>query len=254
VIAARPRLIGMIGGMSWESSAEYYRLANELVAANLGGLHSARLILASVDFAEVERLQVTDQWNEAGQLLAVIAQGLEAAGAELLLLCTNTMHKVADQVQQAVSVPLLHIADVTAAAVRSMGIDTVGLLGTAFTMEQDFYRDRLAGHGLRVLVPNADDRAEVHRIIYDELCVGLVRESSRAAYRAVINRLVDAGAEGVILGCTEIELLIGPSDSPVPVFPTTRIHVEAAVKAALEGIDRPAATAGDSTRAPTVAG
>ena len=244
----------MIGGMSWESSAEYYRLANELVAAKLGGLHSARLILASVDFAEVEQLQVTGQWDQAGQLLAGIAQRLEAAGAELLLLCTNTMHKVADQVQDAVSIPLLHLGDATAAAVINTGIDTVGLLGTAFTMEQDFYRDRLASHGLRVLVPDPDDRAAVHRIIYDELCLGLVRESSRAAYRAVINRLVDAGAEGVILGCTEIELLIGPSDSPVRVFPTTRLHVEAAVAAALEETDRAATPAGAGQPAPTVAG
>jgi aspartate racemase len=254
VTVTRPRLIGMVGGMSWESSAEYYRQANELVAAKLGGLHSARLILVSVDFAEVEQLQVTGQWDEAGQLLADIAKRLEAAGAELLVLCTNTMHKVADQVQAAVSIPLLHLADAIAAAVIDAGIGTVGLLGTAFTMEQDFYRERLANHGLRVLVPGADDRAEVHRIIYDELCLGIIRESSRETYRAVINSLVEAGADGVILGCTEIELLIGPSDSPVPVFPTTRLHVEAAVTAALEGIDLPAAEASDGARAPTLAG
>ncbi|HEX6758234.1 MAG TPA: aspartate/glutamate racemase family protein [Propionibacteriaceae bacterium] len=234
----QPRLIGMIGGMSWESSAEYYRLANELVQARLGGLHSARVLLASVDFADVEQLQVTGRWDEAARLLADIAKGLEAAGADLLLLCTNTMHKVADQVQAAVSIPLLHLADTVAAAVTRAGLRTIGLLGTAFTMEQDFYRDRLRSHGLRVLVPDADDRADVHRVIYDELCRGIVQEESRSVYRAVIGRLVQAGADGVVLGCTEIELLITASDSPVPLFPTTRLHVEAAVDAALEGIEK----------------
>ena len=229
-------MIGLLGGMSWESSAEYYRLANQLVRDRLGGLHSARLVLASVDFADVERLQVAGLWEEAGQLLGEVARGVEAAGAEMLLLCTNTMHKVADQVQAAVSIPLLHLADATAAAVRLDGLSTVGLLGTAFTMEQDFYRDRLAGHGLHVLVPDAADRAVVHRIIYEELCLGVVREASRQAYRRVIERLVAAGAEGVILGCTEIDLLVGAADSPVPVYPTTRLHVEAAVTAALAGI------------------
>jgi aspartate racemase len=233
-LAARPmRTIGMLGGMSWESSAEYYRLANELVREKLGGLHSARCVLHSVDFADVERLQVAGRWDAAGYLLAEAARGLQAAGADLLVLCTNTMHKVADQVQAAVEIPLLHLGDATAAAVLGEGLATVGLLGTAFTMEQDFYRDRLAGHGLKVLIPEAQDRAVVHRAIYEELCLGVVRESSRDAYRAVIGRLVDAGARGVILGCTEIELLIRPEDSPVPVFPTTRLHVEAAVERAL---------------------
>ncbi len=229
-------MIGLLGGMSWESSAEYYRLANLLVRERLGGLHSARLVLASVDFAEVERLQVAGLWEDAGQLLAEVARGLEAAGAEMLLLCTNTMHKVADQVQASVSIPLLHLADATAAAVRRDGLGTVGLLGTAFTMEQDFYRDRLAGHGLEVLVPDAEDRAVVHRVIYDELCLGVVSEASRQAYRGVIERLVAAGADGVVLGCTEIELLVSAEDSPVPVYPTTRLHVESAVTAALEGV------------------
>ncbi len=229
----RPRVIGMLGGMSWESSAEYYRLANELVRQRLGGLHSARLVLASVDFAEVEQLQVSGQWEAAGELLAGVARQLEAAGAELLVLCTNTMHKVADQVEAAVSVPLVHLADATAAAVRRAGLTTVGLLGTAFTMEQDFYRHRLAGHGLVVLVPPAGDRAEVHRIIYEELCLGVTKEASRQVYRGVIARLAQAGAEGVVLGCTEIELLIGPEDSPVPVFATTALHVEAAVDRSL---------------------
>src|SRR4051794_22929946 len=229
----RQRVIGMLGGMSWESTAEYYRLASKLVRDRFGGLHSARIVLASVDFAEIEALQVTGEWDRAGDLLAAEAVALEAAGADMLLLCTNTMHKVADQVQAAVSIPLLHLADTTAAAVRGAGLTTVGLLATGFTMEQDFYRDRLAGHGLDVLVPDADDRAEVHRIIYDELCRGVIREQSRHAYRQAIDRLVAAGAQGIILGCTEIELLIGPADSPVPVFPTTRLHVEAAVTAAL---------------------
>jgi aspartate racemase len=226
----------MLGGMSWESSAEYYRLANELVRDRLGGLHSARVLLASVDFADIEALQVSGDWDEAGRLLAVAAQGLEAAGADLVLICTNTMHKVADQVQAAVSIPLLHLGDVTAAAVRAAGLSTVGLLATGFTMEQDFYRDRLAGHGLTVLLPEASDRADVHRIIYDELCLGVIREESRETYRQVIGRLVAAGAEGIILGCTEIELLIGADDSPVTVFPTTRIHVAAAVDASLAGL------------------
>ena len=224
-----PRVIGLLGGMSWESSAEYYRLANELVRERLGGLHSARCVLTSLDFADVERLQAAGRWDEAGELLADAAKGLEAAGADVLLLCTNTMHKVADRVQAAVGIPLLHLADATAQAVTQAQVRTVGLLGTAFTMEQDFYRDRLAAAGLEVLVPPADDRAEVHRIIYDELCLGLVLEDSRQVYREVIGRLVAAGAEGVVLGCTEIELLVSAADSPVPVFPTTRLHVEAAV-------------------------
>ena len=223
----------MLGGMSWESSAEYYRLANELVRERLGELHSARVLLYSVDFAEIEELQAAGRWDDAGALLAAAAGRLEAAGADLLVLCTNTMHKVADRVAGAVRIPLLHIADATAAAVRAAGLDTVGLLGTAFTMEQEFYRDRLASHGLTVLVPAAEDRAMVHAVIYDELCRGIVSASSRAAYTAVIDRLVAAGARGVILGCTEIELLIGRQDSPIPVFPTTRLHVEAAVTRAL---------------------
>lgn len=228
-----PRVIGLLGGMSWESSAQYYRLANELVRERLGGLHSARVLLASVDFADIEALQATGRWDEAGELLATAARGLQAGGAELLVICTNTMHKVAEQVQAAIDIPLLHLADTTAAAVTRAGLRTVGLLGTSFTMEQAFYRDRLTGHGLTVLTPQAADRAEVHRIIYDELCLGVLREESRQTYRDVITRLVDHGAEGIVLGCTEIELLITATDSPVPVFPTTRLHVEAAVDASL---------------------
>lgn len=228
-----PRVIGMVGGMSWQSSAEYYRLANELVRERLGGLHSARCVLASVDFADVERLQVEGRWDVAGQLLAEAAKGVEAAGAELLLRCANTMHKVAGRVQAAVSIPLLHLADATAQAVRRAGLTTVGLLGTAFTMEQDFYRDRLGRGGLTVLIPPPDDRADVHRIIYDELCAGGMMEPSRQVYRDVLSRLTQAGAEGVVLGCTEIELLISAADSPIPVLPTTRLRVQAAVDASL---------------------
>ena len=225
--------IGMLGGMSWESSAEYYRLANELVRERVGGLHSADCILLSVDFADIESLQASGSWDDAGKLLANAAGRLEAAGADLLLLCTNTMHKVADQVADAVRIPLLHLADATAAAIQDAGLRTVGLLGTAFTMEQDFYRDRLRSNGLTVLVPDADNRALVHSVIYEELCLGIITPASRAAYVGVIDRLVEAGAQGVVLGCTEIELLISQADSRVPVFPTTRLHVQAAVDRAL---------------------
>ncbi|MEU4120413.1 aspartate/glutamate racemase family protein [Kitasatospora sp. NPDC028055] len=227
------KTLGLIGGMSWESTAEYYRTLNELTRDRLGGLHSARLVLHSVDFADIEGLQAAGRWEEAGAVLADAARGLEAAGADLLLICTNTMHKVADQVAAAVSIPLLHLADATADAVRAAGLRRVGLLGTAFTMEQDFYRGRLTAGGLDVLVPGPDSRALVHQVIYQELCLGLVREESRAAYRRIIADLVAAGAEGIILGCTEIELLVHPEDSPVPLFPTARLHAEAAVTAAL---------------------
>ncbi|MEU9076835.1 aspartate/glutamate racemase family protein [Kitasatospora sp. NPDC048538] len=229
------KTLRLIGGMSWESTAEYYRHLNELTRERLGGLHSAPLVLYSVDFATVERLQAEGRWEEAGALLADAARALQAAGAELLLICTNTMHKVADQVASAVRVPLLHLADATAQAVRTAGLRRVGLLGTAFTMEQDFYRGRLAAGGLDVLVPDQEGRALVHRVIYQELCLGVVREESRAAYRRVIEDLVAAGAEGIVLGCTEIELLVRPEDSPVPLFPTARLHAEAAVEAALAG-------------------
>lgn len=226
-------MVGLIGGMSWESSGLYYSLINQAVARELGGLHSARCILSSVDFAEIEALQVAGDWDTAGRVLAEVARGLQTAGADFLVLCTNTMHKVADAIEAAVDIPLLHLADCTAAAVRAAGLSTVGLLGTAFTMEQAFYRDRLAGHGLTVLVPDDDDRADVHRVIYDELCRGVIDPASRRRFQDVIGRLAAAGAEGVVLGCTEIELLIGPEDCDLPVFPTTRLHVEAAVAAAL---------------------
>ncbi len=225
--------IGLLGGMSWESSALYYRLLNEAVRDRLGGLHSARCVLLSVDFAEIERLQVAGDWARAGELLAADAKALETAGAELVLLCTNTMHKVAGALTAVLTVPLLHVGDVTADAVRAAGLHRVGLLGTAFTMEQPFLTDRLAERGLHVLLPDPVDRAEVHRVIYEELCRGVVREESRRSYRMVIERLVAEGAEGIVLGCTEIELLIAPDDVDVPVFPTSQLHVAAAVDAAL---------------------
>jgi aspartate racemase len=223
--------IGMLGGMSWESSAEYYRLANVLVRERVGGLHSAKVVLHSVDFAEIERMQVEGRWDDAGKALAKAATGVQAAGADFLLICTNTMHKVFDQVQAAVDIPVIHLGDTTAAAIKKAGLTTVGLLGTGFTMDQPFYRERLESHGLRVLLPSTEDRATVHRIIYDELCLGVVRDDSRRAYQDVIARF--EGAEGIILGCTEIELLISQADVPLPVFPTTRLHVEAAVERAV---------------------
>lgn len=226
-------MIGMLGGMSWESTAEYYRLANQIVRERLGGMHSARVLLHSVDFADIERMQVDGRWDEAGDVLAAAAADLERGGAELLVLCTNTMHKVADRIEAAVSIPFLHLADATARAALDAAVRSVGLLGTAFTMEEEFYRERLESHGLTVLVPGPEDRALVHRVIYDELVQGVVSESSREAYRQVMARLVSSGAEGVVLGCTEIELLVGPEDATVPLFPTTRLHVEAAVDLAL---------------------
>ena len=226
--------IGLLGGMSWESSAEYYRFVNEAVRDRLGGLHSADCLLRSVDFAAIEVLQRTGRWNEAGKLLAAEAQALAAGGAELLVLCTNTMHRVAAQIAAAVAIPLVHIADTTADAVRAAGLATVGLLATAYTMEQDFYVGRLKRtHGLAVVVPGPEDRRLVHEVIYQELCLGIVKEESREAYRRVIGDLVGRGAEGILLGCTEIDLLIGPDDAPVPVFDTTRLHAQRAVDLAL---------------------
>ena len=227
------KTIGVLGGMSWESSLEWYRLANERVHALLGGHHSARILLDSLDFAEVEEMQARDDWEAAGTLLAERAQALEGAGAELLVLCTNTMHLVAEQIQDAVRIPFLHIADVTAEAITSAGLRTVGLLGTAFTMERPFYAERLAAHGIRTIIPDEADRRAVHGVIYDELVHGVIREESRRRYVEVIERLTAAGAEGIILGCTEIELLISATDAPVPVFPTTALHVDAAVSLAL---------------------
>lgn len=228
------KVIGLIGGMSWESTIPYYRLINETVKQRLGGLHSAKLILYSVDFHEIERLQHAANWDAAGELLADAARTLQTAGAEFLVLCTNTMHKVAPQLEAAVRIPLLHIADPTAAAIQTAGFAKVGLLGTRFTMDQDFYRDRLrTKHGLEVLVPSLSDRDTVHRIIYEELCLGQIQPASRAAYRRIIQSLVDEGAEAIILGCTEISLLVGPADAPVPLFDTTQLHAHMAAEWAL---------------------
>jgi aspartate racemase len=228
--------IGLLGGMSWESSAEYYRLVNEATRQRLGGLHSADCLLRSVDFADVEQLQRAGSWEEAGALLAGEARALVRAGAELLMLCTNTMHKVADAIAGAVDVPFVHIADTTADAVRAAGIGRVGLLATAYTMEQDFYIGRLRDqHGLDVLVPDAADRRIVHHVIYDELCVGVVAPESREEYRRIMRELAGRGAEGILLGCTEIDLLVTQDDSPVPVFDTTRLHAQRAVDLALGG-------------------
>ncbi len=230
------KTIGLIGGMSWESSAEYYRIINERVRDRLGGLHSARCLMWSFDFADVESLQHAGRWDDATALMIDAARRLERGGADFVVICTNTMHRMADAVQAAISLPLLHIADPTAARIRAAGLRRVGLLGTAFTMEQDFYKGRLADrHGLDVLVPGDADRTEVHRVIYDELVQGRIEPTARQAYRAVIARLVDRGAEAIILGCTEIMLLVRPEDSAVPLFDTTAIHAEAAVEWALSG-------------------
>jgi len=219
--------------MSWESTALYYRLLNEGVRERVGGHASADLVLHSLDFARVRELQRSDDWEGAGRLLGDAARGLVGAGAEVLLLCTNTMHLVAPAIEVATGLPLLHIGDATAAAVLDAGVRRVGLLGTAFTMERPFLRDRLASHGLDVVVPGPEDRALVDRVIFDELVHGVVREESREAYAEVVARLVADGAQGVVLGCTEIELLLTAADSPVPVFPTTALHVAAALDAAL---------------------
>lgn len=229
------RRIGLLGGMSWESSAVYYRFVNEAVRDRLGGLRSADCVLRSVDFAGVEALQRAGDWDAAAALLAAEARALEAAGAEVLVVCTNTMHKVADEIAAAVpALDFVHIADATADAVRAGGLTRVGLLATAYTMEQDFYVGRLRDrHGLDVLVPDDRQRAEVHRVIYEELCVGVVRDVSRDAYRATMAALADRGAEAILLGCTEIDLLVGAADAPVPVFDTTRVHSERAVDLAL---------------------
>jgi aspartate racemase len=223
------RLLGVLGGMSWTSTEAYYRLLNTEVAARLGGLHSARLLLHSVDFAPIAELQHSGDWAGTADILDEAARGLAAAGAEGILLATNTMHKVADEIEAASGLPVLHIADATARAVLDTGVGRVGLLGTAFTMEDTFYVDRLAGHGVETVVPDAAARADVHRVIYDELVLDVVREESRATYRAIMADLVAAGAQGMVLGCTEIGLLVGPDDTSVPLFDSTEIHARAAV-------------------------
>lgn len=221
--------LGIIGGMSWESTDSYYRLINEGVKAKLGNLHSADLLIHSVDFALIEALQMQGDWAAMGNTLADSAKRLQAAGAQGLLIATNTMHKVADEVQAATGLPLIHIADTTAQAIHAQGLTKIGLLGTQFTMTQDFYKQRLIDAGLQVIIPNDNERAEVHRIIYDELCQGKLLDSSRDYYTQVITELAEQGCEGVILGCTEIGLLIKQKDSPIPVFDTTAIHAAAAV-------------------------
>ncbi|WP_246376394.1 aspartate/glutamate racemase family protein [Gluconacetobacter aggeris] len=227
-------MIGLIGGMSWESSAEYYRILNQGVRDRLGPTASARCLLWSFDFSEIEALQHRNDWEGLTARMVDAARRLEATGADMLLICTNTMHRMAPDIQAAVRIPLLHIADPTAAHIKAAGFRKVGLLGTAFTMEQAFYKDRLSGrHGLDVIVPGAQDRAEVHRIIYEELVAGTISPASRAIYREIIARLVEDGAEAIILGCTEIMLLVRPEDSPVPLFDTTALHAQAAVAEAL---------------------
>lgn len=221
--------LGILGGMAWPSTAQAYRLINEEVGRRAGGVHSAPMIVWSFDFAEIERLQAADDWAAAGRLLADAASRLEDAGAQGLLLCTNTMHLVADAIEAATSIPLLHIADSTAAAILRDGLGVVGLLGTAFTMERDFYRGRLQQQGLRVLVPDPPQRALVHRVIYDELVHGQVRDNSRDSYLQIIAELADQGAQGIIAGCTEIELLVRAHDVALPYYATTRIHTTAAV-------------------------
>ena len=230
---ARPqRTLGIIGGMSWESTESYYRLINEGVKAELGGLHSADLLIHSLDFAPIGELQAKGEWAQMGAILASSGKRLQAAGAQGLLIATNTMHKVADEVQEATGLPIIHIVDTTASAIQAQGLTKIGLLGTQFTMTQGFYKQRLTDSGLQVVIPEENARVEVHRIIYEELCQGQLLDSSREYYQRVIEQLADAGCEGVILGCTEIGMLIKQADSPIPipVFDTTAIHARAAVR------------------------
>lgn len=229
------RVIGLLGGMSWESTAEYYRIINQEVRRRLGRQHSARLLLYSVDFEEIDRLQEEGEWTTAGRQLTAAAKRLERGGADFILMCTNTMHKVAAQIESELSVPLIHIADATAERVREAGVAKVGLLGTRFTMAEDFYRGRLhERHGLQVVIPSPRDRALIDRVIYEELCQGIISEGSRREFVRIIADLAGMGADGVILGCTEIGLLVRSSDSPIPAFDTTRIHAEKGVNLALE--------------------
>jgi aspartate racemase len=229
------KVIGLIGGMSWESTVEYYRLINKAVKQRLGGLHSAKCVLYSVDFAEVEELQRQGNWPEAAGLLTAVALNLEHGGADFVVICTNTMHKVADAIQARIGIPLLHIADATADAVKQAGLQRVGLLGTRFTMEDDFYRRRLTDQfQLEVVIPDEEDRKTVHRVIYEELCVGKIRPESKAHLAVIINQLVEIGAQGIILGCTELGLLLEVKDSRVPLFDTTQLHALAAVEEAMK--------------------
>jgi len=229
------KTIGLIGGMSWESTVTYYQVVNRFVASRLGGLHSARVAMHSVEFHELQELQHEGRWQEVGTLLAAAARSVARAGADFLVLCTNTMHIVAPQIEAAVDLPLLHIADATAEHARERGVSKVGLLGTRFTMEEDFYKGRLhEQHGLEVVVPEEHDRAVVHRVIYEELCQGQVEAASRAEFQRIVGAMQRAGAGGVVLGCTEIGLLLRPEDAEVPLFDTARLHAEAAARLALE--------------------
>lgn len=227
------KTIGMIGGMSWESSAEYYRMINEEVKLQLGGLHSAKVILFSVDFDEIEKCQSKGSWDEAGQILGEAAYSLEKAGADFILICTNTMHKVIDQISQKTSLQILHIAEETAAQIKKLGIKKIGLLGTKYTMEQDFYKSRIHSQDIDVLIPNENDRELINKTIFNELCLGAIQPSSREYFKRIIEDLAAEGAEGIILGCTEIGLLIKQEDTPVPLFDTTEIHARGAVQKAL---------------------
>jgi aspartate racemase len=229
------KTIGMLGGMSWESSAEYYRIANRYVKAKLGGHHSAKIVLYSVDFAEIERCQSEGRWEDAAHLLKSAARSIELAGADVLVLCTNTMHKLAAEIQAAIRIPFLHIAEATARAILARDLKTVGLLGTRYTMEQDFYRGALLERGLEVLVPPAEERQVIHAVIYDELCLGQVKPASRETLKRIMSGLVERGAQGMILGCTELSLLIQPEDATVPVFDTTYIHAVQAAEYCLTG-------------------
>jgi aspartate racemase len=227
------KTIGLIGGMSWESTVEYYRVINQMVKATLGGLHSAKCVLYSVDFDEIESYQKTDDWEKAAGALIDAAASLEKAGADFIVLCTNTMHKVADKIQARVGIPLLHIADATAEEILIKNIKKIGLLGTRYTMEQDFYKSRLGEKGIRVIIPEEKDRAVIHRVIYEELCLGKILEESRDQFRRMMDELVTRGAEGIILGCTEIGLLVKKEDSKVPLFDTAYLHAVKAVEYAL---------------------
>jgi len=230
------KTIGMIGGMSWESSIVYYRIINQTVREKLGGLHSAKSIMVSVEFAEIEALQHQDRWDELAAIMIDAARSLEKGGADFVIICTNTMHKLYDKVQNHISIPMLNIADATAENIKAHGIDKIALLGTRFTMEEDFYKGRLVDmFGLDVIIPKEDEMEIVHRVIYDELCGGIIKPDSKQKYAAIIQRLVTAGAQGIILGCTEIGLLVKPEDSSVALFDTTEIHAKAAVKCALTG-------------------
>jgi aspartate racemase len=229
------KTIGLIGGMSWESSIEYYRIINETVNDRLGGLHSAKSVMVSVDFAEIEALQHQGRWDQATDMMIAAARNVQGGGADFVVICTNTMHKMADEVQRHTGIPLLHIADATAESIKARGLDRVGLLGTNFTMVEDFYKGRLVQrHGLEVEIPDEQDREIVHRVIYDELCAGVIRPSSKEQYSRIMDHLVRKGTEGIILGCTEIGLLVTDQDSQVPLFDTTRIHAVAAVDCALK--------------------